>query len=390
MNRPVLIFVVAGILLIAIIGGAFYFNRPTFVSGDAWTYNLTEKDLPEGWAQTNASIETAYDLSQAGNQVPVGLEEVHSVQFSHPTAVDVFNLTSQVLIYDSTDNAQAALTKETPGEEWDPVTVSQKLGEATTVWHLKTAEDAPDQATYRVDARVLNAIVSLTATGTKEGMPTEAVVMSYAGKVVGKIQQGAKPEELGKLGDHTDLRTLLLTQSEIATIDSYQGDLWVFNSALQPGWTPNSAFANPAGMDQLGRVMGYQAWLIKPVTNEELKPETAVSLFEQVTVFNSPENAQAILDKMVGLEDGAWTAAPKVGDSAKGWTKVVDASSTSAGSGVVVSTEISFRQGIYTGSIRIETSAVKEADIEHARAANELLANQLAVALVNNLKNTGK
>ncbi len=390
MNRPALIFASAGVLLIAIIGALYYFNRPTFVSGDPWTYNLTDKDLPEGWTQVSSNIETAYDLSRDGGQVPAGLKDVHSVQFSQPTAVDVFDITSQVLIYDSVDSAQASFAGETPGDEWETVASSQKVGEATTVWRFKTGTDAPDQATYRIDTRVLNAIVSLTATGTTDGMPNETIALKYAGTVASKIQQGAKPEELDKLGSQPDLRGLLLTQSELAGIDSDQGELWVFNSALQPGWTPNSAFDNPAGMDQLGRLTGYQAWLIKPVTIEELKPETAVSLFEQVTVFKSPENAKAILNKMVGLESGAWEAVPQVGDSAKGWTKIVDVSSTSAGSGAVVSTEISFTQGSYTGSIRVETSVVKEAEIAGARTANEALASQLALALAESIKNTGK
>jgi hypothetical protein len=390
-KRPVLIVIAAVVLAVAIAGVAAYLNRPTFVSGDPWDYNLTVQDMPEGWALSAANIKTAYDMTQDGQTDLAGLQGLHAVQFSHQLSLDVFDVTSQVLLYDSTESAKAAFAKEAPSAEWETVQSSIKLGDTTNVWHLKTAEDAPLQATYRADVQYLNAVVSVTVTGTVDAMTNESVVLQYAAKVTNKLQSAPRPEALGKLNGQPDLRSLLLSQDELSRLDSYFGDLWLYNAVLQPGWTPNSAFENPAGMDALGRVMGYQAWFIKPLLDDEVKSDTAVGLFQQVTLFDSPEDAQAVLEKMNGLDTGPWTENPDIGDSAKAWTKIADSSGTSAGDGAVISSEISFRVGSYTGSIRVETPVItKDDEVLVARSANELLAYQLATGLASNLQNAGK
>jgi hypothetical protein len=391
MKRPVLLVIIALVLVVAVAAVAGYINRPTFITGDPWDYTLTVQDMPEGWKLSDSTIKTAYDMTAEGQADLAGLQSIHASQLSNQLAVDVFDATSQVLLYDSVASAKAAFAKEAPGDEWEPVQASTKLGEATTVWHLKNTDATPDQATYRADVQYLNAVASVTLTGTVQGMSNEGVVLQYAAKVVNKLEREPRPEALNHLGSQPDLRSLLLSQSQLAGIDTYFGDLWVYNAVLQPGWTPNSAFSNPAGMDALGRVMGYQAWYIKPLFDNELKPDTSVALFQQVTAFNSPENAKAVLAKMTGLETGDWTVAPNIGDSAKGWTKVADTSETSAGAGAIVSTEISFQVGSYTGSIRVETPPLtKDEDVLLARSANELLANQLALNLATNLKNAAK
>jgi hypothetical protein len=391
MKRPVLIVVAAVVLAVAIAGVAAYLNRPTFVSGDPWEYNLTVQDMPEGWVLSDSNIKTAYDMTQDGQTDLAGLQSLHAVQLSDRLALDVFDVTSQVLLYDSTDSAKAAFAKEAPGAEWEPLQASIKLGEAINVWHLKTADNAPQQATYRADVQYLNTVVSVTVTGSVDGMSNESVVLQYAAKVTDKLQRAPRPDALSKLGSQPDLRELLLSQDQLSRLDSYFGDLWLYNGVLQPGWTPNSAFENPAGMDALGRVMGYQAWFIKPLLDDEVKPDTAVGLFQQVTLFDSPEDAQAVLEKMNGLDTGPWTENPDIGDSAKAWTKITDSSGTSAGDGAVISTEISFRVGSYTGSIRVETPLItKDDEVLVARSANELLAYQFATGLASNLQNAGK
>jgi len=390
MKRIVYIASAAIVILAAVFSLAYYINRPTRLSGDPWDYNLTQSDLSEGWQAVNSNIETAHDLIREGKPETEGLKSVHSIQFTHAMAVDVFDITSQVLLFNTAEAAETALAGEVLGDEWEPVQISQTVGDQAMVWRLKPLEDAPQQASYRVAFRFLNGVASLGVTGTNDNMRDESTALSYAQKVLSKMQTGARPEALSTLGNRPDLRGLLLTQDDLAAIDSSHGDQWIYNSLLAPGWTPNSAFENPDGMIRLGRLVGYQAWLIKPLSEDDLTPEATTQLFQQVTIFQSPESAQAVLEKMAGLESGAWAATPNVGEAAKGWTQMYQANSTSAGSGAVAATEISFRVGAYTGSIRVQSSPVTQSNVALAQAANELLANQLALALAANLKNAGK
>jgi hypothetical protein len=387
MNRSILI-VLAALILIGVIGGvAYYVNRPTFINGDPWDYNLTITDLPSGWELGNNKIETAFDIEREKKVNDTGLVSAYSVEFRQPVEVSFFNLTSQVLKYDSSEAAHASLTNETTSAEWETITSPRTLGDETTVWHLKPVEDAPEQASYRVDFRYFNCIVSVAATGTTDEIKDATQALNYASKVLEKLQKSATPDSLRILGDRPDLRGRLLTQADLARVDPQFGERWVYNSLLLPSWTPNSAFDNPEGMAQLGRITGYQTWLIKPLSDEELKPEMTVTLFQQATVFQSPEQAQATLEKMVGLDGGGWQTAPPVGDSAKGWTQVFDASDSGTGQAAVATTEISFRMGAYTGSIRTQTSEVKPSQVTLAKSANELLALQLAKALAAKLSN---
>jgi hypothetical protein len=390
MKRPVLVVALA-LVLIAAIGSIIYFkNQRTRLSGDAWNYTLVQKDLPQGWQVGQSQLQTAYDIQRASQTPPAGLQSVYSIEFTHPTKLDVFDITSQVLVYDSPDAAQTAFAAEAPGAEWEAVPDGRSLGDATAVWRLKPRTDAPDQASYRVDFRRLNGVASVGVVGLVGQMKDASTAYIYAAKILDKMQGDPTPAALQTLGDRPDLRGLLLAQNDLARLDSHQGDQWEYNSLLIPGWTPNSAFDNPAGMENLGRLMGYQAWLIKPLGDKELGPETTVALFQQVTVFRSPEQAQTTLDKMAGLNSGAWTKPPAVGDSAKGWTQVFDAQNSSAGTGAVPTTEISFRVGAYTGSIRVQTAPVQAANLLVARAADEKLANDLANALAARLQNAGK
>ena len=387
MNRPILI-VVAALIVIGLVGGmAYYVNRPTSISGDPWDYNLVIADLPAGWELGNDKIETAFDIEREKKVELSGLESVHSVEFRQPTTVNFFNLTAQVLKYNSAETAHAAFTNETTSAEWETNPTTRALGDETTVWHLKAVADAPEQASYRVDFRYFNCVVAVVVTGTIDEIKDATQALNYANKILEKMQKGATPESLRLLGDRPDLRGRLLTQADLAQVDEQFGERWLYNSRLTPGWTPNSAFDNPAGMAQLGRIMGYQAWLIKPLSTEELKPETTITLFQQVTVFQSPEQAQATLEKMVGLESGDWATRPSVGEAAKGWTQVFEANRATAGQEAVATTEISFRVGVYTGSIRVQSSKVKASDVSLAKAANELLAFQFANALAAKLQN---
>lgn len=386
MNRSIII-VVSALIVIGLVGGmAYYVNRPTSIRGDPWDYNLVTADLPAGWELSNNKIETAFDIEREKKVNASGLESVHSVEFRQPTAVNFFNLTAQVLKYDSPEIAHTAFANETTSAEWETIATTRSLGDETTVWHLKPVADAPEQASYRVDFRYFNGVVSVAVTGTTDEIKDATQALNYANKILEKMQKTATPESLRLLGARPDLRGRLLTQADLARVDDQFGERWLYNSRLTPGWTPNSAFDNPEGMAQLGRIVGYQAWLIKPLSTEELKPETTVTLFQQVTVFQSSEQAQATLARMVGLESGGWATAPLVGESAKGWTQVFEANSATAGQEAVATTEISVRVGVYTGSIRVQSSKVKASDVSLAKAANELLAFQFAKALAAKLQ----
>jgi hypothetical protein len=391
MRRIVLIAVIAIGLLAAAAALVWYTQRPTVLEGDPWDYNLTQADLPDGWRLYDTQVETVYDVTQATQAQPKGLLGIHSAAFSNAVAVDVFEITSQVILYDTPQSARAALAEEVLNAEWEREQAPRVIGEETVVWRLKFMEDAPDQAVYRVDARYLNGIISVTLTGTVQNMPDSDQALAYADKMRVKMQRAARPAALQALknANRPDLRGLLLTQAEIAQLDSNFGDRWVYNSLLPLGWTPNSEFANPEGMAQLGRVMGYQVWLVKPLAEDELEPDSSTALFQQVTAYRSPEQAEVTLGKMIGLESGAWEGSPEVGESAKGWTQVYEAAGTSAGSGAVAATEISFRVGSYIGSIRTQTSPVTESEAPSTRLANEQLANQFAVALAEKLIKVG-
>lgn len=392
--------IVAAIGIVVIAAGALGFYRPrlTTLAGDPWNYNLTAQDLPSGWQVDNTEIQTAFDVARqpaatpnASTVTPKGLRSFHLMEFSHPAALDIFYASSQVILYDTTENARAAMAAENLGAEWEKLAASRTLGDETVVWHLLPVADAPDQAIYRVDFRFLNGVASIGLTGTVDGLKGDGEAISYAAKVLEKMRKFARPDALNALGTrYPDLRGLLLSQDELAQLDPNYGDRWIYNSSLLPSWTPNSDFPNPDGMAKLGRLVGYQIFMIKPLTDDELKPGYSTGLFQQVTVFTSPESARQTLEKMVGLEGGEWVNPPQVGEAAKGWTQEYQSESTLVGSGVVAATEITFRMGAYVGSIRLQTSPAIQLHSLEARAANEQLANALASALAEKLKKAGK
>jgi hypothetical protein len=391
MKRIVLTVVAAAVIVAAIVAFNLYTSRPTLLEGDPWDYNLTQADVPEGWERYDSQIETAYEAAQRGQATSPGLVSIHSAAFAHRTAVDVFDITSQVILYETLESAGTALSAEALDEEWERAAVPRTIGDQTIVWHFKFVEDAPKQSVYRVDSLYLNGIISITVTGTLDGMPGPDVALSYVDKVWNKMRRSAQPAALRVLASagRPDLRGLLLSQADLAGLDPSFGDRWLYNSKLPLGWTPNADFENPERMVQLGRVMGYQVWLIKPLDEDELAPVASTGLFQQVAAYRSPEQAQETLTLMVGLRDGDWPAPPPVGESAKGWTQVYDSQGTSAGPGAVATTEISFRVGSYIGSIRLQGSPVTAGEVEMAIRASQEAATRLADGLAEKLRKVG-
>ncbi len=402
MKRPIVWTILAALVLVAAVVAALVLAQPqpTVLAGDPWDYNLSIKDLPEDWNANSARIQTAYELallsadtSGDNANAPLsslaGLLSTHYADFNKDTG-DIFYMSSQVILYDTPQAAHSAFTAETPGAEWEKLTPSQTIGEETIVWHLISTPEAPDQASYRVDFRYLNGIGSIGVTGTTDGMNDDKVALEYVAKILDKMQKSARPEALKTLNDASrpDLRTLVLDQNQLAELDSKLGERWVFDDREPPAWTPNSSFTDPDGLAGFGRIMGYQAFMIKLLNPEEVEPALTAGFFQQVTAYQEADKAQQILEHMDGLGSGLWEAPPGVGDSARAWSEVFKSEGDQ--SQIIAVTEIGFRVGTYIGSVRVQTVPLLVVQVKEAREANQQLAQKLAEALADKLKTAGK
>ncbi|MBI4316086.1 MAG: hypothetical protein HY679_09125 [Chloroflexi bacterium] len=399
MKRLITWIFIAVAIVAAIVVAALVLRKPTpaLVVGDPWDYALTLSDLSPKWEVSNSEIQTAYDVAQpavpAATADPVsnpssqsGLQKIYFIDFTNQTASDIFFISSQVVIYDTPQSAQAALAAEAPGQEWEKFTPSQTIGDGTIAWHLLPKEDAPQQAAYRVDFRYLNAIGSVGVTGTNETIVDDKQAQAYAVKVFDKMKKAAQPEALKLLvdGGQPDLRPLLLTQSELAGLDPNVGRPWTYDSRLLPAWTPNSALSDPQGVARFGRLMGYQVYMIKLLGPDDTHAIFSGGLLQQVTAYAQADKAQQILEHMAGLEIGPWPTPPQVGDSARGWSDTLHPQE--APSQTVAVTEIDFRVGTYIASIRLQTLPLTAAEIADAGEANRQLARKLALALADKLR----
>lgn len=392
---------VIGAAVVALIAFGLYsvYNKPapTVLMGDAWDYTLSAADLGETWSENDRNFQTLYELTQPVNlpneptsvpsPIQPGLQSSYFVDMSDTSSREAFVMTSQVVMYDSALSAQTALNMESPGEEWEKVNASQTVGDATVLWHLRPIPEAPpDQATYRVDFRYLNAIHSLAVTGRKEPSADGKLAFSFAKKALEKMQKNAMPEALKILSDvqRTDLRLTLLTQRDLSSLDSKFGNRWVYDDRALPMWTPNSMFAESKSLDAFGRVMGYQVMMIKAIASEEASPTISAGLFQQVTAYREANNAQKILDNMEGLGGGAWGKPPEVGDSARAWSTISKIEGDTSRLAAV--TEISFRVGVYIASVRTQTMPILESQGLAASEANKEIAQKFALSFAGKLK----
>ncbi len=398
MKRPI-VWSILGLVAAVVAALALARPQPTSLTGDPWDYNLSIKDLPEDWKANSARIQTAYELAllsadtggenaNAPLPPPTGLLGTHYTDFNKDTG-DIFYISSQVILYDTPQAAHSALTAEAPGAEWEKFTPGEVIGEETTLWHLIVIPQAPNQASYRLDFRYLNGIGSIGATGTTDGMNDDKVVLEYAAKILDKMQKSARPEALKTLNDASrpDLRTLMLNQNQLAELDPKLGERWVFDDRQPPAWTPNSSFTDPDGLAGFGRIMGYQALMIKLLNPEEVEPTLTAGFFQQVTAYEEADKAQQILDHMAGLGGGLWET-PGIGDSARAWSDVFNSEGDQ--SQIIAVTEIDFRVGTYIGSVRVQTVPLLAVQIKDANRINQQLAQKLAEALADKLKTAGK
>ncbi|MBI5054015.1 MAG: hypothetical protein HZB52_12245 [Chloroflexi bacterium] len=376
---------------------AFTKPAPTILMGDAWDYALSAADLGTSWSENDQNFQTLYKMTQPINlpneptsvpsPIQPGIQSSYYVDMSDTTSREAFVMTSQVVMYDSVLSAQTALNMELPGDEWEKVNAPQAVGDATLLWHLRPIPEASaEQATYRVDFRYLNAIHSLAVTGRKEPSADGKLAFSFAKIALEKMQKNVMPEALKILNEaqRTDLRAMLLTQRELSALDAKFGTRWIFDDRALPMWTPNSMFVDSKSLDAFGRVMGYQAMMIKAIAPEEASPTISAGLFQQVTAYREAGNAQKILDKMEGLNSGSWAKPPEVGDSARGWSTITKIEGETSRLAAV--TEISFRVGVYVASVRIQTMPILESQGFMVSEANKEIAQKFALSFAGKLK----
>jgi hypothetical protein len=211
--------------------------------------------------------------------------------------------------------------------------------------------------------------------------------------VLAKMQAGAEPPALRRLeaAGAPDLRGLLLTQAQLAEIDQAFGERWGLSDEYLAAWTDNADFSPEARsvLDRLGRIAGYQMYLVKPVAADEQGLVSSAALFQQVSAYRRAESTPDGLRAMIGLE-GAQEAPdpPPVGEGARAWSgllKTRDSDETLAVS------EISFRVGRYVATVQLQSPPLDEGPAQQAmRQTNLALAIRFAEALAENLRAAGR
>lgn len=372
---------------------------PALVQGDAWEYALHAADLPAGWTFVDQSAFTAADLARPAapltataaltEAVPASLAhaaQVYSAQFAPPSGAPYGDLTLQILLYPSAAEAQANLSAENPGAGWNKVE-APTVGDQSQVWRYQAWITDTTQGLYRVDFRYWNAIGSLVMLGTAEVLPGPDEPVKYARRVLDKFKAGADPAALRQLREASlpDVRGRLLNQAQLAGRDPAFADRWIIDRQYLGSWTQNADFGAQASsvLEKLGRVAGYQLYLVKPLTDAEASTVAGAALFQQVSAYRTAAAAPQGLQALVGLKGAAeikdW---PGVGSGSRAWSQVLTAVT---GSQIAV-TEISFYTGLYVGTIQLESPPLPAAADQKARLqANRDLALQFAQQLAANL-----
>lgn len=370
---------------------------PALVQGDAWDYGLTTADLPAGWSLTDQSAQTAADLAQpqAGLTATLALtpsaslqnvQQMYAARYTPPAASAYADFTLQVLLYPAIADAQTGFGAESPGEGWHPVE-APAVGDESRVWRYQDLVTDTTQGLYRVDFRYRNAIASLTMLGSVEALPGPEEPLRYAQTVLAKFTSGADPAALRQLraAGLPDLRAHLLGQAQLAALDPSLGDRWVISSQHLGAWTLNEDFDEPARatLERLGRVTGYQLYLVKPLNNDEIAQVAGWALFQQISAYRQADKAALGLQAMVGLPNVSESPAPPpVGEGSRVWSQVLQRGDSNP----IAITEISFHVGRYVATVQLQSPPLAEgADQAQALSANLTLATQLAQALAGNL-----
>jgi hypothetical protein len=395
-QKTVTIFAIGALALVAGLAAYFWWPRPaTRVTGDAWDYGLHPEDMPAEWTFGGQTVLTAHELSASIGLTPTAslnnAQQLYRQRYEPPTLSQFVEFTLQIVLYNETADAAAGMSAEAPGEGWERLD-APGLGDESRVWGYTSEEASADQTLFRVDFRHLNAIASVTMLGTRQVMPDATEPLSYARKILDKFKAEPEPPELGRLraAQAPDLRTLLLSQTQIAQLDSHLGERWTTNTLILPGWTNNEDFSTEAArttLNQLNRITGYQMFLLKSLTATESQTDTVANLFQQVSLYGGPRDAGQGLQAMVGVPDAPeLEQAPAAGEAARQWVALLKRTQADGEEFIVAISEIDFRVGRYVASVQVQTRPLREyeQELEKARAARLSLA--LAQQLAENLQ----
>jgi hypothetical protein len=397
MNRKWIVIAVSVAGLAGLAACASTPPAPELVQGDAWDYGLTTADLPADWSLTEQSAQTATDLARPQTGLTAALpitapaslqnvQQTYAARYTPPAVSPYADFTLQILIYPAVAEAQAGFNAENPGEGWRAVE-APALGDESRVWRYQELVTDTTQGLYRVDFRYWNAVASLTMLGTAEALPGPEEPLRYAQKVLAKLTSGADPAALRQLlaAGLPDLRARLLGPAQLATLDPGLGERWVISDQYLGAWTLNEDFDEPAraALERLGRVAGYQLYLVKPLDLAEFPQTAGWALFQQVSAYRQADKTASGLQAMVGMPNVPESPAPPaVGEARRAWTQVLR---RTEGDPIAV-TEISFSVGRYVATVQLQSPPLTEGvDQAQALSANLALATQLAEALAANL-----
>ncbi len=366
---------------------------PLALSGDPWDYATRLTDLPAGWALGETGIRTPHDLAQglpasgaALTSTLAGLTQMYYAQYQPPAASEYAGCTSQVVLYPDDTAAAAALAGEDLGAAWESLTAPD-LGDGARLWHwISPPGSAP--ITYRLDFLFRNGLGSVTLMGTDKALGAVAEVEDLARKMQDRMEKNATPPALKALSAAglPDLRKLLLTQDALAQADPALGANWQIAPDPAPGWLPATSQApGPAGL-----VAGYQMALHKLAPQPAEAGDFPLWLYEYVTAYRQPDNAQQALDILNPIERlPELTTPPQIGD---GTTRVWQGEVSNGKNSTVAADMIAFRVGSYVASIRLESRPLEPVEISSANlgAGNGLrrisqLSEALAKLLAQNL-----
>lgn len=385
---------VAALIVVAV--AAFSLWRPpvTLVEGDAWDYRLTPDEMPAGWTLAGQSVLLPHNLAAApleveGPAVFTNLRQLYSARYTPPPDSEYAEFTLEVLIYNAVAEAQAALNSETLGENWERID-GPTVGEQSVIWQYRDPTAVVEQNLYRVDFRYRNAIASVALFGQRTAVPNTNEALAYAQRVLSKMQATPVPPPLQRLQSRQlpDPRPLLL-MSELPRLDPTFGERWEVNPQHLGAWTENADFdaEGRAVLERLGRLTGYQLYLLKPLSEEEQAqtPGAAYAVFQQVSVYGSAENAPRGLDSMVGLPGAAESSQPPaVGDRARLWSTLLRRRDTNA---TIAIAEINFVVGRYVATMQVQTTNLPPTvDREAILSANQERAITWAQALAQKLR----
>ncbi len=396
-SRIIVVALVALGLLIA--GGLAWTNytaQPSLITGDAWDYRLHPTDVGESWSLSDQVVMdvaqlSATDVATSTLNVP-GLMELYTESFSAAAdRPEITELGVRVLRFATIDDADTALNAETLGEGWAKIGGTVPAADVAQVWGYTDPDPTLQQGVYRVDFRVLNVIGSVSILGSADGVPDPAQAIAYAGKMVERMRSQATPPELKSTGFFQaappDLRPLLLNPAQLAEIDTQFGDRWLINTNQLPSFTSNNEFSAAAlpVLEKAGRLLGYQSYWVKGITQVEEAQTTGVLLFQQVSVYNSTAGATTGLNAMAGLSaNSEITPGPAIGDAGRKWVIVTQPGVNPNGQSAVV--EINFRVGRYVASIQITSRPVaNESAAIAVSGPTDALAEALAHKLAENL-----